>query len=89
MIRIEIEVCEKAPGVVTVLSRALQGCQGEPTAGEDEVAAALFCMIKRESPNVGKQLGDCEEIKGEKLERFPEFRFIDDPQTKKESEVQS
>ena len=89
MIRIEIEVCEKLLGVVTVLSRALQGCQGEPTEGEYKVAGELFDMLRRECPAVGKQLGDCEEIKGEELERRPEFRFMDDPQTKKESEVQS
>lgn len=68
MIRIEIEVCEKAPGKVMTYCRAVQGCWGKPTAGEDKVANALFCMIKRESPDVGKRLGDCEEIKGEEPE---------------------
>ena len=70
MIRIEIEVCEKASGEVMMRCRAVQGCCGEPTAGEDKVANALFCMIKRESPDVGKRLGDCKEIKGEDLERW-------------------
>ena len=65
MIRIEIEVCEKAPGKVMTYCRAVQGCCGEPTAGEDKVAYALFRMIKRESPDVGKRLGGCVEIKGE------------------------
>lgn len=74
MIRIDIEVCEKAPGKVMMYCRAFQGCWGEPTAGEDRVAGALFCMIKRESPDVCKRLGDCEEINGEK----PEWREVTD-----------
>ena len=65
MIRIEIEVCEEAPGMVLTYSRAVQGLWGKPTAGEDKVAYALFRMIKRESPDVGKRLGGCVEIKGE------------------------
>ena len=68
MIRIEIEVCEEAPGEVMMYCMAFQGCWGEPTAGENKVAGALFDMIKRESPDVGKRLGDCEEIKDEKPE---------------------
>lgn len=65
MIRIEIEIREKAPGEVNVRCRAVQGCWGKPTAGEDKVADALYDMIRRESPDVGKRLGGCEEIKGE------------------------
>ena len=69
MIRIEIEVCEKAPGEVNVRYRAVQGCWSEPTAGEEEVADAIHCMIERESSDACKRLGDCEEIKGEDPER--------------------
>ena len=69
MIRIEIEIREKTPGMVNVRYGAVQGCLGEPTAGEEEVADALHCMIERESSDACKRLGDCEEIKGEDPER--------------------
>ena len=69
MIRIEIEVCEQTQGKVNVHYRAVQGCWGEPTAGEEEVADAIHCMIERESSDACKRLGDCEEIEGEELER--------------------
>ena len=69
MIRIEIEFREKTPGKVMVNCSVVQGCWDKPTAGEDKVADAFYDMIKRESPDVGKRLGDCEEIKGEDPER--------------------
>ena len=84
MIRIEIEVCELDTGKIVTVCKAIQGCQKEPTSGEDRVAGELFDMLRRECPAVGKRLGTCEEIEGEELERRSEFLFIDDPQTKKD-----
>ena len=69
MIRIEIEIREKTPGKVMLDCSVVQGCWCKPTAGEDRVADALYDMIRRESPDVGKRLGGCEEIKGEDPER--------------------
>lgn len=69
MIRIEIEIREKTPGKVMMDCSVVQGCWDKPTAGEDKVADALFCMIERESSDACKRLGDCEKIKGEDPER--------------------